>query len=140
MAGGLKAVGEAVAALRYQRGWTQAQLSERSAVSIATIRSTERADGMRSRRTLEDISVALGMPKNHLSEVLAGHQPPGETSEQVTTEPWFLNKVDEILMKRLMELVVPHLNQIERQLNTQASGSSGSVGAGAKSAHEDNNR
>lgn len=136
MAGGLKAVGEAVAALRYQRGWTQAQLSERSAVSVATIRSTERGFGMRSRRTLEDISTALGMPKNHLSEILAGHQAVQKADEPVTTETWFLDKVDQVLMKRLMEIVVPHLNQIERQLNE----SSASVRVGAEPAHEDNNR
>lgn len=120
MAGGWKAVGEAVGALRYQRGWTQAQLSERSAVSVATIRSTERADGMRSRRTLEDISMALGLPKNYLSEILAGHQPAHQFPERETTDPSFLDMVDEILVKRLKELVMPHLNQIERQLDACA--------------------
>jgi transcriptional regulator with XRE-family HTH domain len=113
------AIAESIARLRDERGWTQSELSARSGVSVATIRNTERAIGRRSRRTMQDLSRALGMPKDYLSEILTGRQPAG-TADQVPSEPGphaCAGVLDDIVVKRLTELVVPHLNQIERQLH-----------------------
>jgi hypothetical protein len=68
---------------------------------------------------MQDLSRALGMPKDYLSEILTGRQPV-ETADQVPPEPGphaCVGVLDDLLVKRLTELVVPHLNQIERQLH-----------------------
>jgi DNA-binding XRE family transcriptional regulator len=73
MTGDWEAVGNSIKALRDEHGWTQQELSERSGVSLATIRNTERALGRRTRRTLEDLSRALRVPEGYLSDILTGH-------------------------------------------------------------------
>jgi hypothetical protein len=68
---------------------------------------------------MEDLSKAFGRPREYLSEILAGRQP-AEKAEQSAAEPApqaFLDMLDGILVKRLRELVVPHLNEIEHQLH-----------------------
>jgi transcriptional regulator with XRE-family HTH domain len=75
MNGNWQEVGRSIERLRDERGWTQTELSERSGVSVATIRNTEHARGKRSRRTMEDLSRAFGRPKDHLREILVGRQP-----------------------------------------------------------------
>jgi transcriptional regulator with XRE-family HTH domain len=116
-----RAVAESIERLRKERGWTQIELGERSGVSAATIRNAEHVVGKRSRRTMEDLSRAFGLPRDYLNEILTGHpatelapieQPQAETGPQA-----FLSMLDRLLVKRLTELVVPHLNQIERQLH-----------------------
>ena len=119
MAENRQAVGRTVARLRDERGWTQPQLFERSGVSIATIRNTEKGKGKRGRRTLEDLSKAFGKPRNYLSEILEGRQPPERAEDIAAEQPSqdFLDMLDGILVKRLTEIVVPHLNQIEHRLH-----------------------
>jgi transcriptional regulator with XRE-family HTH domain len=107
-------VGKGVERLRNERGWTQTELSKRSSVSVATIRNTEHARGKRSRRTLEDLSRALDRPRDYFSEILSGPQPAGSAEVAEPGPQAFLDMLDSILVNRLMELVVPHLSQIER--------------------------
>lgn len=119
MAKDWQAVGRTVTRLREEHGWTQPKLFEHSGVSIATIRNTEKGIGNRGRRTLEDLSKAFGKPRNYLSEILDGREPP-EIAEGTAAEPVsqdFLDMLDGILVKRLTEIVVPHLNQIEHRLH-----------------------
>ncbi len=133
MAEDWQAVGRTVTRLRAEHGWTQPKLFEHSGVSIATIRNTEKGIGKRGRRTLEDLSKAFGKPRNYLSEILDGHQPP-EIAEGAATElasPDVLDMLDGLLVRRLTEIVVPHLNQIEHRLHAHpdvAYGSSRSPG------------
>jgi hypothetical protein len=90
-------------------------------VSVATIRNTEYGIGRRSRHTLEDLSKAFGESKNYLRKILVGQRPP-DKAEDAAAEPApqaFLDMLDDILVKRLRELVVPHLNQIEHQLHVR---------------------
>lgn len=115
--GNWEEVGRSVERLRSERGWTQAELSARSGVSLATIRNTEHAIGSRSRRTLEDMSRALGRPRDYLSQILAGPHPPGNAEAIEPGPQAFLDMLDDMLVTRLRELVVTHLNQVERQLH-----------------------
>lgn len=121
MAEGWRAVGDEVVELRKQRGWTQEELSKRSDVSLATIGKTERAEGSRTDRILRDLSEAFDKPKNYLSEIFAGRRPPEKFEEAATKvgSQEFRDMLDEILVQRLSELVVPHLNQIEHQLHVR---------------------
>jgi transcriptional regulator with XRE-family HTH domain len=68
-------VAASIKRLRYEHGWTLQELSVRSGVTQATIRNAERAKGKRSRRTMADLSRALGRPADYLSEILAGRHP-----------------------------------------------------------------
>jgi transcriptional regulator with XRE-family HTH domain len=116
-AGNWEEVGRSVESLRNERGWTQTDLSMRSGVSLATIRNTEHAIGSRSRRTLEDMSRALGRPRDYLSEILEGPHPAGNAEAIEPGPQAFLDLLDDMLVTRLRELVVTHLNQVERQLH-----------------------
>lgn len=113
-------VGEVLRARREKRGLTQEQLSNESGVSVAIIREIEQHEVIRRRgpRTLSDLSRALGWPENYLAEIRDGHKPPdaAEPSPEEAALRSILGKLDEILADRLNEIVVPHLNQIERQL------------------------
>jgi len=55
-------------------GWPQRELAERSHVSVAVVRETQRhtVQRRRSRRTLEALSGALGWEPGHLDQVLKG--------------------------------------------------------------------
>jgi hypothetical protein len=58
-------------------GWTQAELSQRSRVSPATIRELlHGAERRRNTRTLQDLSIALGWHPDHLGAILHGQPPP----------------------------------------------------------------
>jgi transcriptional regulator with XRE-family HTH domain len=79
-------VAASIKRLRNEHGWTLQQLSERSGVTQATIRNAERAKDKRSRRTMADLSRALGRPKDYLSEILAGRDPE-DRAEAESGEP-----------------------------------------------------
>jgi transcriptional regulator with XRE-family HTH domain len=117
MTGDWQQVGRSVEKLRAELGWTQLELANRSGVSLATIRNTEHATGRRSRRTLEDLSAALGKPRDYLSEILTGLPAAHRAGPAEPGTQTLLDQLDDILVKRLTELVVPHLNHIERQLH-----------------------
>lgn len=70
MAQNWQEVGTSIKTLREQRGWTQQELSERSGVSVATIRNTEHGIGKRSRRTLQDLSMAFDRRADYLTDIL----------------------------------------------------------------------
>jgi transcriptional regulator with XRE-family HTH domain len=76
-------VGNNLKRLRKEQGWTQEDLSQRSGVSVATIRNAEHAAGRRSRRTMEGLSRALAMPANYLGEVLSSRQPMDEAEAEL---------------------------------------------------------
>jgi transcriptional regulator with XRE-family HTH domain len=119
-AGNWAKVGEALRARREGRGLTQEQLHELSGVSVAIIGEIEQHEIIRRRslRTLAALSVALDWPEDYLARIRDGHQPPktAELSPEEAALRSVLDKLDKILADRLNEIVVPHLNQIERQL------------------------
>lgn len=69
-----KAINERVTEL----GWKQRELAERSQVSQAIVREIQNhtVERKRSDRTLEALSVALGLHPQHLSALLHGRVPP----------------------------------------------------------------
>lgn len=92
-------VAASITRLRNEHGWTQQELSARSGVTQATIRNAEHARGKRSHRTMENLSRALGRPKDYLSEVLAGHHPedtaaPGPGEPDALAPVQLLNLLD----------------------------------------------
>lgn len=97
-------VARAMQRLRKERGWSKAELSRRSSVSENTIRDIECARGKPRRRTLEDLSRALGRPKNYLGEILAGRQPTSTADAAGPGSQAFLDMLDNLLVKRLTEL------------------------------------
>jgi transcriptional regulator with XRE-family HTH domain len=81
MTGNWQEVGRRIRTLREELRWTQQELSERSGVSIATIRSTEHAVGSRTRRTLQDLSMAFGHRTDYLSDILDGRGRAGRSAQ-----------------------------------------------------------
>jgi transcriptional regulator with XRE-family HTH domain len=75
MTGDWQKVGDCIKTLRTELGLTQQELSERSRVSLATIRNTERAIGKRTSRTLQDLSLALGKDTDYLRDILTAPAP-----------------------------------------------------------------
>lgn len=69
LAGG-NTIGEQLRSARAQRGWTQAEVAERSRISIPTLRSLERSGG--SVRTLEAVLRVLG-PHAHPNANFTAH-------------------------------------------------------------------
>ena len=61
-----EALAERVYGLRYQRGWSQIELSRRSGVTQATISSLENARRAAYMPTLRKIAQAFGLPTREL--------------------------------------------------------------------------
>jgi len=92
---------------RRERDWSQEELAARSGVSLAMVKEIENnsATRRRSRRTLESLSEALGLPRQYLHDILKGHSPEHPESgpslqSRVETLEQRMNKID-VLEQRL---------------------------------------
>ncbi|WP_156757282.1 helix-turn-helix domain-containing protein [Actinokineospora pegani] len=85
-------------------GWRQRELAERSQVSQAIVREIQHhtVERRRSARTLEALSIALGLHPQHLTAVLNGTPPPAATDPVDTGDP-LLSRLDAV-ERRLSEL------------------------------------
>jgi transcriptional regulator with XRE-family HTH domain len=83
----LRILGDEIERLRNLRGLTQERLEEKSGISRSVIKELEGAikRKRRRRKTLEELSIALGMPREYLDQIKNGHHTPEvhapETSE-----------------------------------------------------------
>lgn len=78
MTGEWSAVGTAIKSRLAELGWTQQELSQRSQVSVATIRQLQNETSSarrRNPRTLIALSEALGWSPDHLGAVADGRDP-----------------------------------------------------------------
>jgi transcriptional regulator with XRE-family HTH domain len=113
--------------LRELRGTRrQEDLAEDSGVSVATIRAIENHPPGRRHtpRILKKLSQALGLPDDHLVNYLENPPPqePGGGAGTTKNPPprsaldQVVPRIDEILVARLNELVVPLLAKVEGQV------------------------
>jgi transcriptional regulator with XRE-family HTH domain len=110
---------DAVAAAIQQRlaelDMTQAELANRAGVALMTVRELQHNLKPRRRnpRTLAAVSEALGWPAEHLSAVLAGHEPGDPDAEDPV-----LRELDEV--KETLTAITARLDAIERRLDSGA--------------------
>ncbi|WP_026421090.1 helix-turn-helix domain-containing protein [Actinokineospora inagensis] len=85
-------------------GWRQRELAERSQVSQATVRELQHhtVERRRSARTLEALSITLGLHPQHLDAVLHGRTPPS-ADEPADREDRLVSRLDS-LEQRIAEL------------------------------------
>jgi transcriptional regulator with XRE-family HTH domain len=130
---GLTRMGQHLCQRRLAKGWRQEDLSEVSGISVATIRAIENHPAGRRYlgNTLQKLSMALGEADDYLNrykqehrEVEAGQpeavkaQPPrpaGRRTSLRTDE--LMPQLDEVLVSRLKEIVVPRLEAMEKQVH-----------------------
>ncbi len=110
-----KAINERVAEL----GWRQRELAERSQVSQAIVRELQHhtVERRRSTRTLEALSVTLGLHPQHLDAVLHGRTPP-HPDEPADDGGGLSSRLD-ALEHRLGE-IVERLDDMQSNLSTVA--------------------
>lgn len=120
------AMGRHLRALRERHRWYQETLAEEADVSVATIRAIEnhQAGRRHTRRILEKLSRALGESEDYLSTYLRNPPPEDSADGPETTRtappqspldlvaPW----LDEIIVARLHEIVVPRLEKVEDEV------------------------
>ena len=101
-----KAVADAVNVRMSELGLTQRQVSDRSGVSVATLREIQHATNRRrSVRTLAAISRALDWQEDHLTGVLRGARAPAVPSRETAD---------------VLALVLERLDAIQRELERLA--------------------
>lgn len=118
---GRKKMGQHLRTLRKRRGWTQEELCEKSGVSVPTIRAIERdypPGRQRSKSTLMALSRAFGLPDDYLSDYQVN--PRSEESDDTRHFPLTPSeeRLNDIINTRLSELIVPRLDNIDRQIRT----------------------
>ena len=86
-------------------GWRQRELAERSHVSQAIVRELQHhtVERRRSPRTLESLSIALGLHPHHLDAVLRGRTPPEAAEPVIDTGDALWSRLD-ALERRLDEI------------------------------------
>jgi transcriptional regulator with XRE-family HTH domain len=127
---GWAAMGRHLRDLRVGHGWSQPELEEASGVSVATIRSIEnhREGKQHTPRTLKLLSRGLGLEDDYLANYLEnppadpGREPEGVKAAPPPPRPVldFAARVDEIVVNRLKEIVVPPLKMMEEQVRRLA--------------------
>jgi transcriptional regulator with XRE-family HTH domain len=120
-----RALGKHLHALRRDRDWTQPALAKLSGVSEPTIRSIENRErtGTRQRPvTLTALSRAFGKPDDYFAAYLRDAtlgDGPGILDAAQPSEPMPGSappNVEEILVSRLNEILVPRLESLEKQV------------------------
>ena len=119
MSEGWAAVAKAINERVTELGWRQRELAERSHVSQAIVRELQHhtVERRRSARTLEALSVALGMHPQHLDAVLHGRMPPHP--DEPANDGGELSSRLDALEYRLSE-IIERLNDMQSDLTTVA--------------------
>ncbi|WP_432850832.1 helix-turn-helix domain-containing protein [Amycolatopsis sp. CA-161197] len=107
-----KTINERVQAL----GWKQRELAERSQVSQAIVREIQNhtVERKRSDRTLEALSLALGLHPQHLLAVLHGRIPPAPGQPREDMEDAVTARLA-VIERRLSE-ITEHLAELRADL------------------------
>jgi transcriptional regulator with XRE-family HTH domain len=105
------AVARVVNERMHERGITQRELSDRSGVSVATLRKIQRGvDQDRNRTTLANVSRALGFPDEHLWRVSVEGKPFDTTTN--TEKPTIATIQDELVeIRQRVEAIERRLEQ-----------------------------
>jgi transcriptional regulator with XRE-family HTH domain len=121
------ALGRHVHDLRYGRHWGQEDLAEASGVSVPTIRSIENHKNGRRHtpRTLAKLSEGFGLQDDYLANYLRNPPPaePGITKTALAPRSVLeqvIGRLDGIIVDRLNEIVVPRLENVEKQVRQLA--------------------
>jgi transcriptional regulator with XRE-family HTH domain len=131
---GLTRMGQRLLELRLAKGWRQEDLAEASDTSIATIRAIENhSNGRRYLdNTMQKLSMALGEEGDYLDRYQREHRDveSGSQPEAVRAQPprppgrrtsvridELMPQLDQVVVSRLNELVVPRLENMERQVH-----------------------
>jgi transcriptional regulator with XRE-family HTH domain len=121
------ALGRHVHDLRYERRWGQEDLAEASGVSVPTIRAIENHKKGRRHtpRTLTKLSEGFGLQDDYLGNYLLNPAPaePGTTKTALPPRSVLdqvVGQLDGIIVQRLNEIVVPRLENVEKQVRKLA--------------------
>lgn len=120
------ALGRHLRTLRRQRGWSQANLRDKSGVSEVTIRSIEsnyQTTKRRSRSTLVALSQAFGLSNDYFENYHANPPPEDLRRHDEAVEAVLHQSILDVMARgmqeilaRINETVVPRLDRIEAQL------------------------